>query len=61
MVQRFNQEAATVNPPAAAGRCTRPRRRWTMASLVQPKAALPDYSKIARVIYNRLAHGTHRS
>ena len=32
-----------------------------MASLVQPKAALPDYSKIARVIYNRLAHGTHRS
>jgi UPF0755 protein len=59
MVQRFNQEAATVNLPAAAKQMHLTEAQVvTMASLVQAEGGrLSDYPKIARVIYNRLAHG----
>jgi peptidoglycan lytic transglycosylase G len=57
MVQRFNQEAAAVNLPAAAQRVhLSPASVVIMASLVQAEGGrISDYQKIARVIYNRLA------
>ena len=57
MVQRFGQEAAFVNLPAAAKQVhLSPAQVITMASLVQAEGGrLSDYPKIARVIYNRLA------
>ena len=59
MVQRFDQEAAYVNLPAAAKQAQlSPGQVITMASLVQAEGGrLSDYPKIARVIYNRLAQG----
>jgi UPF0755 protein len=59
MVQRFNQEAASVNLPAAAKQVRlSPGQVIIMASLVQAEGGrLSDYPKIARVIYNRLAQG----
>jgi UPF0755 protein len=59
MVQRFGQEAATVNLPAAAKQVNLTEGQViTMASLVQAEGGrLTDYPKIARVIYNRLAQG----
>jgi UPF0755 protein len=59
MIKRFEQEAATVNLPAAAkqGHLTQ-AEVVVVASLVQAEGGrLSDYPKIARVIYNRLAHG----
>jgi UPF0755 protein len=57
MVQRFDQQAAMVNLPAAAKRVHLTESQViTMASLVQAEGGrLSDYPKIARVIYNRLA------
>jgi len=59
MVKRFGQEATTVNLPAAARQVHLTEAQVvTMASLVQAEGGrLSDYPKIARVIYNRLAHG----
>ena len=59
MVQRFDQEAAAVNLPAAASQAHLTEAQVVvMASLVQAEGGrLSDYPKIARVIYNRLAHG----
>ncbi len=59
MVQRFDQEASTVNLTAAASRVhLTPGQVIIMASLVQAEGGrLSDYPKIARVIYNRLAQG----
>ena len=59
MVQRFDQEAATVNLPVAAGQVHLSQGQViTMASLVQAEGGrLSDYPKIARVIYNRLVQG----
>jgi uncharacterized YceG family protein len=59
MVQRFNQEAANVGLPAAARQVHLTEAQVVvMASLVQAEGGrLSDYPKIARVIYNRLAHG----
>jgi UPF0755 protein len=59
MVQRFEQEAATVNLPAAAKQAHLTEAQViVVASLVQAEGGrLSDYPKIARVIYNRLAHG----
>jgi UPF0755 protein len=57
MVQRFDQEAAILNLPAAAKQVHLTESQViTMASLVQAEGGrLSDYPKIARVIYNRLA------
>ena len=57
MVQRFDQEAAAVNLPAAARQVHLTEGQVIiMASLVQAEGGrLSDYPKIARVIYNRLA------
>jgi UPF0755 protein len=59
MVQRFEQEAAAVNLPAAARQVHLTQGQVIiMASLVQAEGGrLSDYPKIARVIYNRLAQG----
>ena len=59
MVQRFDQEAASANLPAAARQVRlSPGQVIIMASLVQAEGGrLSDYPKIARVIYNRLAQG----
>jgi UPF0755 protein len=59
MVQRFDQEAAAVNLPAAARKVHLTEGQIIiMASLVQAEGGrLADYPKIARVIYNRLAQG----
>ncbi len=59
MVQRFDQEAAAVNLPAAASHVHLTEGQVIiMASLVQAEGGrLSDYPKIARVIYNRLAQG----
>jgi UPF0755 protein len=59
MVQRFNQEAANVALPVAARQVHLTQAQVViMASLVQAEGGrLSDYPKIARVIYNRLAHG----
>ena len=59
MVQRFDQEAATVNLPAAAKQVHLTEGQVIiMASLVQAEGGrLSDYPKIARVIYNRMAQG----
>jgi UPF0755 protein len=59
MVQRFAQEAAQVNLPAAAKQAHLTEGQViTMASLVQAEGGrVSDYPKIARVIYNRLAQG----
>ena len=59
MVQRFDQEAAAINLPAAAKSVHLTQGQViTMASLVQAEGGrLSDYPKIARVIYNRLARG----
>jgi UPF0755 protein len=59
MTQAFSNEAAAVNLTGAAKsvRLT-PAQVVTVASLVQAEGGkLSDYSKIARVIYNRLAQG----
>jgi UPF0755 protein len=57
MVQRFDQEAATLNLPAAARQVHLTEAQVIiMASLVQAEGGrVSDYPKIARVIYNRLA------
>ena len=59
MVQRFDDEAAAIDLPAAAGQVhLSPGQVITMASLVQAEGGrLLDYPKIARVIYNRLRLG----
>jgi UPF0755 protein len=59
MVQRFDQEAATVNLSAGARSVHLTQAQVViMASLVQAEGGqLSDYPKIARVIYNRLARG----
>ena len=59
MVQRFDQEAATVNLPVAAKQVHLTEGQVIiMASLVQAEGGrLSDYPKIARVIYNRMAQG----
>ena len=59
MVQRFDQEAATVNLAAAAKQVHLTEGQVIiMASLVQAEGGrLSDYPKIARVIYNRMAQG----
>ncbi|HYB47662.1 MAG TPA: endolytic transglycosylase MltG, partial [Streptosporangiaceae bacterium] len=59
MVQRFDQEAAAVNLPAAARQVHLTEGQVIiMASLVEAEGGrLSDYPKIARVIYNRLAQG----
>ena len=59
MVQRFKQEAATVNLATAARQMRLTEAQVVvMASLVQAEGGqLSDYPKIARVIYNRLADG----
>ena len=59
MVQRFKQEAATVNLATAARQVRLTEAQVVvMASLVQAEGGqLSDYPKIARVIYNRLADG----
>jgi UPF0755 protein len=59
MVQRFDQEAASINLAAAAGQVHLTEDQVIiMASLVQAEGGrLSDYPKIARVIYNRLAQG----
>jgi len=59
MVKRFEQEAATVNLPAAAKQAHLTQAQVVIvASLVQAEGGrLSDYPKIARVIYNRLANG----
>jgi UPF0755 protein len=60
MVQRFDQEATTLNLPVAAKQVHLSQSQVIiMASLVQAEGGrLSDYPKIARVIYNRLAQGT---
>jgi UPF0755 protein len=59
MVQRFDQEAATVNLAAGAKQVHLTEGQVIiMASLVQAEGGrLSDYPKIARVIYNRMAQG----
>jgi len=59
MVQRFQQEAASVGLPTAAKQVHLTQAQVVvMASLLQAEGGrLSDYPKIARVIYNRLAHG----
>jgi len=59
MVQRFDQEAAALNLPAAAAQVHLDEAQVIiMASLVQAEGGrLSDYPKIARVIDNRLAQG----
>jgi UPF0755 protein len=59
MVQRFDQETSSVNLAAGAKKVgLTPGQVIIMASLVQAEGGrLSDYSKIARVIYNRLAQG----
>jgi UPF0755 protein len=59
MVQRFDQEAAQLDLPAAAKRVGLTEGQVIiMASLVEAEGGkLSDYPKIARVIYNRLAQG----
>jgi UPF0755 protein len=59
MVQRFDQEASSVNLAAAASKMhLTPGQVIIMASLVQAEGGrLSDYPKIARVIDNRLAQG----
>ncbi len=57
MVQRFDQEAASINLATAARQAHLTEDQVIiMASLVQAEGGrLSDYPKIARVIYNRLA------
>ena len=57
MTQRFNVEASSINLTQAAKQVhLTPSQVMVMASLVQAEGGrLSDYSKIARVIYNRLA------
>ena len=57
MVNRFNQEATTINLPAAATQAhMTPAQVIIVASLLQAEGgAISDYPKIARVIVNRLA------
>jgi UPF0755 protein len=59
MVQRFEQEAAQVNLPAAAKQVHLTQSQVIiMASLVEAEGGkTSDYPKIARVIDNRLAQG----
>jgi UPF0755 protein len=56
MVSRFNQEAASINLPAAAkaGKLT-PNQVLTVASILEAEAGSPQYyADVAEVIYNRL-------
>jgi UPF0755 protein len=59
MVKRFDQEAANIGLPEAAKQAHLTQAQVVVvASLVQAEGGrLSDYPKIARVIYNRLAHG----
>jgi UPF0755 protein len=59
MVQRFDQEAASINLAAAARQVHLTQAQVIiMASLVQAEGGrLSDYPKIAEVIYNRLDQG----
>jgi UPF0755 protein len=59
MVTRFNQEAASINLPAAAntGKLT-PNQVITVASILEAEAGAPQYyADVAEVIYNRLNQG----
>jgi UPF0755 protein len=56
MVTRFNQEATSINLPAAAktGKIT-PGQAITVASILEAEAGNPKYyGQVAEVIYNRL-------
>ena len=57
MVQRFDQEAASINlPQAAASVHMTPSQVIIVASLIQAEGGSTSYyPQIARVIYNRLA------
>jgi UPF0755 protein len=59
MVQRFDQEAASINlTKAAATAQMTPAQVITMASLIQAEGgSVSYYPQIARVIYNRLNQG----
>ncbi|HEY2442169.1 MAG TPA: endolytic transglycosylase MltG, partial [Streptosporangiaceae bacterium] len=59
MVQRFNEEASSVNLTQAAAAVHRtPAEIITIASLAQAEGGkVSDFPKVARVIYNRLAIG----
>ena len=56
MVQRFNQEATSLNLPAVATqKLLTPDQAVVVASLLEAEGGSPaNYAKIARVIYNRL-------
>ncbi len=56
MVQRFNQEATSLNLPAVATqKLLTPAQAVVVASLLEAEGGSPaNYAKIARVIYNRL-------
>ena len=59
MVARFNQEAASINLPAAAktGKM-QPNQIITIASILEAEAGAPQYyADVAEVIYNRLNQG----
>lgn len=59
-VSRFNTSAADLDLVRRATRLgQRPYAVLTVASLLQAEGSPNDYSKIARVIYNRLAKGMH--
>jgi UPF0755 protein len=59
MVQRFNTYAASINLTGAAAQANlTPSQLVIVASLLQAEGGrIPDYPKIARVVYNRLAAG----
>lgn len=56
LVKRFNQASADIGIVERAKQLGfSPYQVLVMASLVQAEAAPPDFGKVARVIYNRLA------
>jgi UPF0755 protein len=59
MVARFNQEAASINLPAAANTAKlTPNQVITVASILEAEAGSPQYyADVAEVIYNRLNQG----
>jgi UPF0755 protein len=58
MVARFNQEATTIDLPAAAQAAHLTEGQViTVASIIQAEAGPKYYRQVAEVIYNRLNHG----
>jgi UPF0755 protein len=58
MVARFNQEATTIDLPAAAQAAHLTEAQvMTVASIIQAEAGPKYYRQVAEVIYNRLNHG----